>query len=133
LKKSFEGIIEAGRVLIEAKNELEHAQFIVWILCDLRFGTRGHREPDLRKAKMLMFLARNEIISNSCHWHDFPPSPPTLRELTHPLGGHPPLNAMRFLICRRGHHVQTMLGVTGVFLVLVILRHCYDRCLTAPS
>ena len=27
LKKSVEGIIEAGRVLIEAKDELEHGQF----------------------------------------------------------------------------------------------------------
>jgi hypothetical protein len=30
------------------------------------------READLRKAEMLMFLARNEVISNPCHWHDFP-------------------------------------------------------------
>jgi len=29
-----------------------------------------------------MFLARNEVISKSCHWHDFPPSPRTLWELT---------------------------------------------------
>jgi hypothetical protein len=27
LKKSVEGIIESGRVLIEAKDELEHGQF----------------------------------------------------------------------------------------------------------
>jgi hypothetical protein len=31
---------------------------------------------------MLMFLARNEVISNACHWHAFPPSPRTLWELT---------------------------------------------------
>ena len=61
LKKSVEGIIEAGRVLIEAKSELEHGQFA------------GSRKANLRKAEMLMFLARNEIISKSCHWHDFPP------------------------------------------------------------
>jgi len=84
LKKSVEGIIEAGRVLIEAKSELEHGQFINWVVCDLRFGTRrdGSRPADLRKAEMLMFLARNEVISNSCHWHDFPPSIRTLWELT---------------------------------------------------
>ena len=29
-----------------------------------------------------MYLARNEVISNPCHWHDFPPSPRTLWELT---------------------------------------------------
>jgi hypothetical protein len=40
LKKSVEGIIEAGRVLIEAKNELEHGEFINSVVCDLRFGTR---------------------------------------------------------------------------------------------
>ena len=45
LKKSVEGIIEAGRVLIDAKSELEHGQFINWVVRDLRFGTRkGHRE-----------------------------------------------------------------------------------------
>ena len=32
LKKSVEGIIEAGRGLIEAKNELEHGQFIDWVV-----------------------------------------------------------------------------------------------------
>jgi hypothetical protein len=31
---------------------------------------------------MLMLLARNEVISNPCHWHDFPPSIRTLYELT---------------------------------------------------
>ena len=51
---------------------------------ELRFGARksNTREADLRKAEMLMFLARNEVISNPCHWHDFPPSPRTLWELT---------------------------------------------------
>jgi hypothetical protein len=84
LKKSVEGIIEAGNVLIEAKSELEHGQFTDWVVRELRFGSRkdGTREVDLRKAEMLMFLARNEVISKSCHWHDFPPSPRTLWELT---------------------------------------------------
>jgi hypothetical protein len=50
LKKSVEGIIEAGRVLIEAKNELEHGQFTDWVVNELRFGSRkdGSREVDLR-------------------------------------------------------------------------------------
>jgi hypothetical protein len=84
LKKSVEGIIEAGRVLIEAKSELEHGQFSDWVVRELRFGTRkgDSSEADLRKADMLMFLARNDVISNPCHWHDFPPSPRTLWELT---------------------------------------------------
>jgi hypothetical protein len=84
LKKSVEGIIEAGRVLIEAKNELEHGQFIDWVVRELRFGTQKDesRPADLRKVQMLMFLARNEVISNACHWHAFPPSFRTLWELT---------------------------------------------------
>jgi hypothetical protein len=83
LKRSVEGIIEAGRVLIEAKNELEHGQFIDWVVRELRFGTqKGSRPADLRKAQILMFLARNEVISNACHWHAFPPSFRTLWELT---------------------------------------------------
>ena len=84
LKKSVEGIVEAGLVLIQAKSELEHGQFIDWIVNELRFGTRkaGAPHADIRKAEMLMFLARNEAISKSCHWHAFPPSPRTLWELT---------------------------------------------------
>lgn len=84
LRKSVEGIIEAGRVLIEAKGELEHGQFTDWVVRELRFGTQkeGNGEPDIRKAEMLMYLARNEVISNPCHWHAFPPSPRTLWELT---------------------------------------------------
>jgi hypothetical protein len=77
LKKSVEGIVEAGLVLIQAKSELEHGQFTDWVVNELRFGTRkvGVRVADIRKAELLMFLARNEVISNPCHWHDFPPSP----------------------------------------------------------
>jgi hypothetical protein len=84
LKKSVEGIIEAGLVLIQAKSELEHGQFTDWVVNELRFGTRkpGVRDADIRKAELLMFLARNEVISKSCHWHAFPPSPRTLWELT---------------------------------------------------
>jgi hypothetical protein len=82
LKKSVEGIIEAGRVLIEAKNQLDHGQFIDWVVNDLRFGARGNRGPDLRKAQVLMFVARNEVISNACNFHAFPPCLRTLWELT---------------------------------------------------
>jgi hypothetical protein len=76
-------------VLIQAKSELEHGQFIDWVVNELRFGTRkvGVRDADIRKAEMLMFLARNEVISKSCHWHDFPPSPRTLWELTQRSSG----------------------------------------------
>jgi hypothetical protein len=77
-KKSVEAIIERGRVLIDGKNQLEHGQFGDWLVRDLRFG---ERKVALRKAEMLMQLARNDIIGNACHWHDLPPSPRTLWEL----------------------------------------------------
>jgi hypothetical protein len=53
LKKSVEGVIEAGRVLIEAKDELEHGQFIDWVVRELRFGTRkdGSRQRTCAKHK----------------------------------------------------------------------------------
>jgi hypothetical protein len=84
LKKSVAGIVEAGQVLIEAKTRIEHGQFSDWIVRELRFGAPklGGRESDLRKAQMLMFLARHEVISNACHWHALPPSIRTLYELT---------------------------------------------------
>ncbi len=84
LKKSVEGIIEAGRVLIEAKSELEHGQFIDWVERDLRFGAgqESDRRLSLRKAQMLMFVAKNEVISNANHWFAFPPSWRTLWELS---------------------------------------------------
>ena len=38
LKKGVEGIIEAGRVLVEAKNQIDHGQFTDWVVGELRFG-----------------------------------------------------------------------------------------------
>src|SRR5579864_7266026 len=60
LKKSVEGIVEAGLVLIQAKSELEHGQFTDWVVNELRFGTQkaGAPHADIRKAQMLMFVAR---------------------------------------------------------------------------
>jgi hypothetical protein len=64
-------------VLIEAKGELEHGRFIDWVERDLRFGIGqdGDRGLSLRKAQMLMFLTKNEVISNANHWYAFPRSP----------------------------------------------------------
>ena len=77
MEKGVAGIIEAGRVLIEAKKRLPRGQFTDWVVDELRFGSRKERsrEADIRKAEMLMLLARNDVISNSCHWHALPPSP----------------------------------------------------------
>jgi hypothetical protein len=84
LKKGVEGIIEAGQVLNQAKSEVERGQFTEWVVQELRFGDRrpGEQKADIRKAQMLMYLARDKVISNPCHWHAFPPSPRTLWELT---------------------------------------------------
>ena len=40
LNKGVAGIIEAGQVLIEAKNKLPHGQFTDWVDRELRFGAR---------------------------------------------------------------------------------------------
>lgn len=85
LTKSVAGIIEAGQVLIEAENKLPHGQFSDWVDRELRFGapTKAHsREANIRHGQMLRLLAKNEVISNPCHWHALPPSIRTLYELT---------------------------------------------------
>jgi hypothetical protein len=84
MEKGVAGIIEAGQVLIEAKDQLEHGQFTDWVIRELRFGTRktGSRDADIRKAEMLMQLARHEAMSDASNWHALPPSPRTLWELT---------------------------------------------------
>ena len=78
-RKSVASIIERGRVLDDGKKQLEYGQFADWLVRDLRFG---ERKVALRKAEMLKQLSLNEVISNPCHWHAFPPSPRTLWELT---------------------------------------------------
>jgi hypothetical protein len=64
----------------------------------------------------------------SSHLHLLGPTraPNRIRQSS-PFGGHFALNGTRFLICCRGHQLQTMLGVTRVVPELVILRHCHDR------
>ena len=78
--KSVAGIIKAGRILIDGKTRLAHGLFTDWVVIDLKLS----KIPPvaLRKAEMLMLLARHPVIADSCHWHAFPPSPRTLYELT---------------------------------------------------
>jgi hypothetical protein len=55
------------------------------LLARRRHGVMSDMSPLLRAertSRRRMFLARNEVISNPCHWHDFRPSPRTLWELT---------------------------------------------------
>ena len=70
-------IVTAGRLLIEAKNELEHGQFAERVVNERRFGTQVVAKETCAKAEMLIFRSRNEVISNPCHRHAFPPSPRT--------------------------------------------------------
>jgi hypothetical protein len=73
LRKSIEGIIEMGKVLIEAKEQLPHGQFLDWVEGELKFPVRD--------AQTLMYLARNEVISNAKNFAYLPPSPTALWEL----------------------------------------------------
>ena len=73
-RKGVEGLMEAGGVLNQGKEQLEHGKFTHWVEHKLGLSIR-HEE-------MLMSLAQHEVISKSCHWHAFPGSPRTLWELT---------------------------------------------------
>jgi hypothetical protein len=84
LRKGVEGIIEAGRVLNEAKETLNHGQFSDWVVDVLKWGERrpGKSEANLRKAEMFMYLARHPVIGDPRFFNAYPPSPRTLWELT---------------------------------------------------
>jgi hypothetical protein len=84
LRKGVEGIIEAGQVLIEAKQVLDHGHFTDWVVDVLKWGERrpGKNEANLRKAEMCMYLARHPVIGDPRYFDAFPPSPRTLWELT---------------------------------------------------
>ena len=83
LKKSAEGIIEAGKVLIRVKSRLRHGQWEEWVIRTLRFGERKRNgAADLRKAQELMLLARHEVISNPKYFASLPPRIQTLYVLS---------------------------------------------------
>jgi hypothetical protein len=65
-------IIERGRVLIEAKEELAHGSFEATI----------KRHFDIRTAQCLMKITRHPVLSNANHGSLLPPSWRTLYELT---------------------------------------------------
>jgi hypothetical protein len=75
MKQSLEGILQAGDVLIEAKRALPHGKWLSWVEQDLKIG--------IRSAQILMFIARNPVISNATHESLLlPVSPRTLYELS---------------------------------------------------
>jgi hypothetical protein len=73
-QSSVEGILEAGRLLIEAKASLPHGEFAEMVESDLPF-TPG-------TAARLMKIARDERITNPAHVPFLPPNWGTLYELT---------------------------------------------------
>ena len=68
-----EAIIETGRLLIEAKDRLDHGEFIPMIEEDLPFG--------VGMAENFMRIARNEVLANSQHVANLPPAIGTLAEV----------------------------------------------------
>jgi Protein of unknown function (DUF3102) len=74
MRKSIEGIIEAGQILQEAKDSLEHGQWLFWL--------ENHLQFDVRQAQMLIFLSKNPVLSNACNYTHLPVSPRTLWELS---------------------------------------------------
>jgi N6-adenosine-specific RNA methylase IME4 len=73
-KKSVEAIIEAGRLLIQAKKLLPHGEFGAMIEARLPFGACT--------ARRLIAIAADRRISNRAHAHVLPPHWGTLYELT---------------------------------------------------
>jgi hypothetical protein len=65
-------IIERGRVLAEAKDELDHGSFEATV----------KRHFDLSTARMYRIVAAHPVLSNRCHVNALPPSLRTLYELT---------------------------------------------------
>lgn len=79
MRKSVEGIFQAGGVLIEGKAQLVHGEFIDWVTNDLKLG---EGKVGMRKAQMLMNIARHPILSKANQWFAFPPSWRTIHEIS---------------------------------------------------
>jgi hypothetical protein len=72
-QKSTEGVIEIGRLLLSAKEELQHGTFENMVQLELNFGART--------AQMLMDVASNPTLANPKHASLLPPSWMTLAKL----------------------------------------------------
>jgi ClpX C4-type zinc finger len=66
-------IIDAGQLLIEAKGQLDHGEFLLMIDTDLPFGART--------AQMLMQIASHEVLANTKYYFALPPAWGTLVHL----------------------------------------------------
>ena len=67
-----ENIVARGRLLLEARDELEHGSFEAMV----------KRHFDLSTARMYRIVAAHPVISDRCHVNALPPSIRTLYELT---------------------------------------------------
>jgi len=67
-----ENIVARGRLLLEARDELEHGSFEAMV----------KRHFDLSTARMYRIVGAHPVISNRCHVNALPPSMRTLYELT---------------------------------------------------
>jgi hypothetical protein len=72
-QKSLASILETGHNLIEAKDELEHGEWLQMVKNELPFGEDT--------AERLMKIARSPVLSNSAHGRSLPASWRTLYEL----------------------------------------------------
>lgn len=68
------GIIETGRAILAAKEELQHGEFKAMVEEDLPFG--------VRTAQRLMAISKDAWLSNATHGSHLPPSWRTLYEMT---------------------------------------------------
>jgi len=66
-------ILECGEMLLEAKEELEHGEFLAMLELKLPFSART--------AQRFMAIARNQALANTTHRVAFPPTWGTLAEL----------------------------------------------------
>ena len=73
-QNSTTAIIETGRLLVEAKDSLEHGQWLEMVRAELPFAERT--------AQRLMAIASNPVIANAAHVSLLPASWGTLYELT---------------------------------------------------
>src|SRR4051794_16228364 len=63
---TLEGFFECGRLLVRAKADLEHGEFLAMVERDLPFGPRF--------AQMLMRVANDPKLTNANHASHLPPS-----------------------------------------------------------
>jgi hypothetical protein len=88
-KMGVSGIIQAGQVLLDGKEQLAHGEWLGWLHKDLKLHER--------RAQMLMLVASHPVLSNANHASHLPASWTTLYALS--------------FLCRPGQSPQKMLGL----------------------